>query len=1050
LHLSLTKNQPIGAYFSDITGSIARNSIRDSYQRCIVLTDVKGITVSDNIAHNTVGHCFALATGSETNNNFVRNLGAATLNAPIGKLMSITDTDTNAATFYAANPANTWTGNTAAGSESNGMWFELLDSVRGVASKYYPLISPSTASIGSFSGNVFHSNGVDGLRFYPNGWYPSTAATLTGVKSFRNWRDGIYFQSTGSVTVDGGSFADNLMGIEVDKDCENITVTNAAISGYSDLYKSQVAQGGLASHCPAYMPLIGVQLQSYLYSRDSVGFTLSNIQFSNFDDSTGCIGSRAIDVDPDPRDDHFSAYSKLEKLSYDASVNASRVNLCGIVASGVNDVMIRDNDGSNDPSGNKNPGFIVNSGFAATPFLASAGCVDITQACAKYCPNVCLRALDVAISPDSQWEGVNLFVSSNDGVTVVFPTYFEAKTTLVNNTLVPDLSMNAFYLRRRFATAILLPGRQYTMTFKSPTGDVVWPTFVEPFWRTPNNCSPFANESSVTFVKPATATGYCSSLLLNGDAESGGPTGYSGWLETGGIISSTTPGLGGSTAILLSGRQNTFNGPAQFLDSRCFVSGNSYEITLKYKLVYASGGALFQCNPSITDSTLGGVCPRGTLQIRKINGQSVNVTYLYPVASPLATSTPSSGFGFLYGYFTFDNDMAAADSILFVVERANRLFNIIVDDVQVTQSTQLCASPIINGNLELGDNRGWYAFGNTSLDIVSPGADGSNYALRAQGRSQFWSSPAQNVMTDCIVEGDKFAIGAKIKLEKGGKPYVCDPTAVWGKVFNGTCPKLSFRISKAGVNTTVEDIGSLTGTWNSSGWNAINGAGTWSNAHKTADTLMLYVSKLEADVVIYLDQIIFGSSDNWTCTGPGGIVRNYNVEAGDARYWTTFGGSTVQTVVGGAKNTKTAVAASNRQVAKSGVGQFLDTTCVDLGQVYQVSAMVKLLNSTGGPIDCLPEATYGPNTCPLASIMSQSLGGVQTLHPVASVYNGTWLAGGQWNELRGYFTFFSTEKDAQTKMIVFERAGPGLTLVVDEVSIKPVSLGGGISSSPQV
>ena len=67
-----------------------------------------------------------------------------------------------------------------------------------------------------------------------------------------------------------------------------------------------------------------------------------------------------------------------------------------------------------------------------------------------------------------------------------------------------------------------------------------------------------------------------------------------------------------------------------------------------------------------------------------------------------------------------------------------------------------------------------------------------------------------------------------------------------------------------------------------------------------------------------------------------------------------------------------------------------------------------------------------------------------------SVYNGTWLTGGQWNELRGYFSFFRTEKDAPTKMVVLERAGPGLTLVVDEVSIKPVALGGSTSSSLQV
>jgi len=227
-----------------------------------------------------------------------------------------------------------------------------------MASKYYSLISLSTASVQSFSENVFYNKGINGLRFYPNGWYPSTAAKLTDVKSFRNKQDGIFFQGTGNVSVNGRLFADNLMNIEIDRDCKNVTITNAAISVFFYFYKKQVAQGGLTSHCPACMPLIGIQLQLYLYSRDSIGFTFNNVQFSNFDDSTGCVGLRAIDVDTDPRDDHFNAYSKLSLLKYDASVNASRVNLSGIVTSRGNNVMIREDNASNDSFGNKESGFI--------------------------------------------------------------------------------------------------------------------------------------------------------------------------------------------------------------------------------------------------------------------------------------------------------------------------------------------------------------------------------------------------------------------------------------------------------------------------------------------------------------------------------------------------------------------------------------------------------------------------------------------------------------------------------------------------------------------
>jgi hypothetical protein len=86
-----------------VSESVARNSIRNSFQNCIVFIDVKDITVFHNLAHNIVGHCYALTTGSETGNSFLRNLDAVTMNTPIGKLMSMINTDTISAIFYSTN-----------------------------------------------------------------------------------------------------------------------------------------------------------------------------------------------------------------------------------------------------------------------------------------------------------------------------------------------------------------------------------------------------------------------------------------------------------------------------------------------------------------------------------------------------------------------------------------------------------------------------------------------------------------------------------------------------------------------------------------------------------------------------------------------------------------------------------------------------------------------------------------------------------------------------------------------------------------------------------
>jgi hypothetical protein len=82
-------------------------------------------------------------------------------------------------------------------------------------------------------------------------------------------------------------------------------------------------------------------------------------------------------MDPDFRDEHFSAYSKLSQLTDNALINISKVNLCDNVASEVNDVINRDDDESNNSCGNKKPDFIVNNAFAAIPLMMNSGCVDI-------------------------------------------------------------------------------------------------------------------------------------------------------------------------------------------------------------------------------------------------------------------------------------------------------------------------------------------------------------------------------------------------------------------------------------------------------------------------------------------------------------------------------------------------------------------------------------------------------------------------------------------------------------------------------------------------
>jgi parallel beta-helix repeat protein len=150
----------------NVAGSVVtQNTVRNSQQRCIVIHGSHNVTVTDNVAFETHGHCYMLEDGGELDNTFMRNLGASTRASRLTARPIDTD-GSNPSTFWISNPQNTFIGNVAAGSESSGFWFELNQYVRpptqyletsiGMVPQYMPLKR--------FENNVAHSNVRHGLR----------------------------------------------------------------------------------------------------------------------------------------------------------------------------------------------------------------------------------------------------------------------------------------------------------------------------------------------------------------------------------------------------------------------------------------------------------------------------------------------------------------------------------------------------------------------------------------------------------------------------------------------------------------------------------------------------------------------------------------------------------------------------------------------------------------------------------------------------------------------------------------------------------------------
>jgi hypothetical protein len=105
----------------DVEGAIvSKNSIRQSKQRCVVVHGTHNLTMTENVAYDTAGHCFMTEDGGEVDNVFRDNLGASTNAVLRENVLGPEDSDDFPSTFWCSNPQNEWIGNVAAGSRNNG------------------------------------------------------------------------------------------------------------------------------------------------------------------------------------------------------------------------------------------------------------------------------------------------------------------------------------------------------------------------------------------------------------------------------------------------------------------------------------------------------------------------------------------------------------------------------------------------------------------------------------------------------------------------------------------------------------------------------------------------------------------------------------------------------------------------------------------------------------------------------------------------------------------------------------------------------------------
>ena len=261
---------------------VAKNTVRHSNQRCIVVHGTRDLLVESNVAYDTKGHCFIVEDGIETGNKFIKNLGAQTGipkkiipdTGPNGE-----ETDDRPATFWITNPTNTWIGNVAAGSENAGFWFEPL--LRGTEADKYQDLDPKTANLIAFKDNVAHSNAGKGFQTYPTGYIPDGVQTMSGLKSYRNDGQGIFVHLSKNIKFDNVHVADNgFIGIDIDR-ADGITVMNSKVIGLSRSYTDFMDTQDAPDTCSMDRSY-GIDLHSWKNFPNSDKVTIEDVAFFGY------------------------------------------------------------------------------------------------------------------------------------------------------------------------------------------------------------------------------------------------------------------------------------------------------------------------------------------------------------------------------------------------------------------------------------------------------------------------------------------------------------------------------------------------------------------------------------------------------------------------------------------------------------------------------------------------------------------------------------------------------------------------------------------------
>lgn len=498
---------------------------------------------------------------------------------------------------------------------------------------------------------------------------------LKDIKVHRNAGKGLVLSNTGYITVTESHFMDNRGSIHIENS-DTVSVHNTTIVGYSDELLMIESTAATIKMCPdRSTQLAGIHFAPNTKTPEKNGLDMKNCIFSGFDDIKICKEHIVSIDDAIGLNPTFTFYSSFENIAVEQ--NAKRLGLCKSKAAGLLDAYLIDRDGSFRPREIESPqsASVVAFGANALSFLEeSKKCTKVDSGCYHYCQDVCLRSAKISVDP-SILEIPSLVVCIRDekNQSDICELYEGA-----SNYDHAEGYVEPRFVPRSLDYWVTLPKGRFEAHFVDALDNRVWPKFAEISYSE-SLCSESLREGSIWIPAPPLMPekDECHELLTNGDTESTSEP-IPDWIA--GVIGMTVKenfGIsnseaGLSRALCDNPSENIKNNPSplfsfgQYLDTRCLVENDIYEISVPFKYFGKKDEELKACS----EENKSGCRPEVGILFVSNDGQS----WIYELATSnifVSSLTPEGDgrYGSIRRKLVINTDMAAAASAFFYIKR---------------------------------------------------------------------------------------------------------------------------------------------------------------------------------------------------------------------------------------------------------------------------------------------------------------------------------------------------------------------------------------------